>query len=64
MTHNPTLDPVIQEAQQAFFFIVGQNFPKIKAGDFPPLAKHNFDVACSIAVQQWLEANQPTGEQA
>jgi len=64
MTHNQTLDSIIQEAEQAFFFIVGQNFPKMQRRDLPMLAQHNFDVACSIAVQQWLEVNQRQGDQA
>jgi hypothetical protein len=50
-------DNIINEAQLAFFAVIAKYHPDIKTGDFPPLAQHNFDIACNEAVTIWLEGN-------
>jgi hypothetical protein len=50
-------DEMINEAQQAFFFIIAQHYPEIKTGDFPPISQLLFDSACREAVQTWLKSN-------
>ena len=50
-------DEIINEAQQAFFFIIAQYHPEFTTGDFPPISQLIFDSACREAVQTWLKSN-------
>jgi hypothetical protein len=47
----------VQQAQQAFWKVIANDFPHITTGDFPPLAQEIFDEACERAVEIWVRVN-------
>jgi hypothetical protein len=59
-----TQQDIIDEAIQAFWFIVSTSHPEIKSGDFSPADYIDFNRACERAVQSWIASNQPVSFQA
>ena len=49
----------IVRAQDAFWKVIAESFPKAKTGDFPPDATLEFDRACYEAVSTWIKYNVP-----
>jgi hypothetical protein len=45
------------QAEQAFWAVIAAAFPEIRTGDMAPDQVFNFNQACRIAVDQWVENN-------
>ncbi len=54
-----TKKEAIEQAQNAFWESIAKNNPASTAKDLPVLTAHEFDKACTKAVNIWLENNQP-----
>ena len=50
---------IIEEAINAFWFVIATSHPHIKTGDFSPADYIDFNRACEHAVKSWLASNQP-----
>lgn len=53
------IDDVVEAAQFAFWAVIAAHYPEAISGDFPPMAKTEFDAACTDAVKTWLLINHP-----
>ncbi len=51
------LDKKIERASDEFWFKIGEQYPEVKSGDFPPDAWMKFHNAMKEAVELWLEIN-------
>jgi len=49
---------VVEAAAACFWECVGEKFPNISSGDFPPEADEEFATACKNAIRTWLNFNQ------
>ena len=50
---------VVKEAQEAFWGVVGKNFPEVETSHFLPDVTIEFDAACEKVVRWWLIWNYP-----
>lgn len=50
----------LENAQQAFWAAVVEQYPEISSGDFHPLESNAFDICCRKALNHWLDYNYPT----
>jgi hypothetical protein len=55
----PNQQDILDEAVQAFWFIIATSHPEIKTGDFHPLDFVAFNISCEQAYKSWLASNQP-----
>ena len=53
------LNKLLEQAQDAFWKVVKEHFPKITTGDFPPGETIVFEEACESALLTWLWWNSP-----
>jgi len=61
---NEKTQDIIEEAQEAFWFVIAASHPHIKTGDFSPADYIDFNRACERAVECWIASNQPASFQA
>lgn len=56
-----SFETIVEAARDAFWAAIGERYPMVKSGDFPPEATFAFDEACNVAVRTWLDSNLPAG---
>jgi hypothetical protein len=55
----PDLRHVVEEALDAFWDVVAENYPLAEAGDLSPLSTVNLDDAAMTAAEEWVRNNVP-----
>ena len=51
------MQKAIQEASDAFWAKIAEEYKEIKTGDVAPLNAFEFDIACEKIVKHWIESN-------
>lgn len=58
---HPCLQPITDEALDAFWEVLVKRFPQAKTGDLSPLATIALQIAAEDAVCEWVNNNVPGG---